>query len=92
MTLTEITNMTYDLAVAGYVNGDKMTKAELKNCLKHWLADKQSSYIGEIVCQDGFSWFVKWSRDDHYYDFYIPDTREQNKVLEFELLKQGGIL
>ena len=89
MTLTDITNMTFDLAVAGYINGEKMTKAELKDCLKHWLSDKKSDYIGQIVCDDGYQWFVRWSRDDHYYDFYIPDTREQNDALALELIKRG---
>jgi len=81
MTLTEISKMTYSLAVGHYINGIKRKSAnDIKQCLAHWLYNEDDSYIASISLPDG-RWLCKFIRHNDYYDLYIPDTREQEKKL-----------
>jgi len=85
MTLTEVSKMTYDLTIAGYVNDVKFSSyKELKTAISHWLYKNIDSYICQLVLPDG-RWFCKLSRNGNYYDLYVPDTREQETSLVSEL-------
>lgn len=85
MTLKDLTDMTYDLALGHYINGEKFTRDELHDCLKHWLCKSDSSYVGTITLPDG-EWYVRFLRHNHYYDLYVPDTREQESMLIQKLM------
>lgn len=86
MTLTEVSKMTYNLTIAGYVNGLKFKSAgELKKSMEKWLSKDTDSYICELVLPDG-RWFCRLIRRGNYYDLYVPDTREQENQIMNELL------
>ena len=84
MTFTDTINQIYDLTIAGFINGEKFTKTEFKEALKHWLLAK-NSYIIEISLPDG-RWLCKISKfANGEYDYFLPETREQEKRLYAEL-------
>ena len=92
MTITEAAKQIFDLSIAGYINGEKFTlkrfEAYARNMLK--TAD---SFIFEICLPDG-RWMAKFNRfgkKSDEYDYYIPDTREQETLLKNELLRSWNM-
>ena len=91
MTLHEVVNQVYALSVAGYINREKFTKKRLFDYCKSLLRDGTHNAIPnsvalEIALPDGW-WFMlvqRWPRGNGY-DYYIPDTREQEKVIKEKL-------
>lgn len=84
MTITTIANQIHDMAIAGYINGEKFTKKELSSCLRTWLKTKDQHII-EVSLPDG-RWLCKVYRyAKNEYDYFLPDTREQERRLYAEL-------
>ena len=85
MTLNQVSDSLFDLSVFGYFNGEKFTRAQLRNYLKRAFRPETqtSSWVLEIALPDG-RWFCQIS---HYspasdgFDYYIPETRAQEQVL-----------
>jgi len=90
MTLTEVTNQLYNLSIDGFFNGEKRTKEWLKGYIQKLTRPEleKHSIIFDIALPDGW-WFVKVERRDDvekgFYDYYIPDTRTQERTLLDEL-------
>lgn len=84
MTLRDITNQAMYLAVAGYINGEKFTKAQLYDLFSKMLYKNPSQYIFEVSMPDG-RWYCKATRDWYGYDLYVPDNREQEAYIKAEL-------
>lgn len=88
MTITNISAQLYDLATGHYINDVKFTSStELMSVLKMWLHKEESSFIFQIALPDG-KWMAKAIRKGSYFDYYIPDTREQEERLWKELLSK----
>ena len=86
MTLNEVTNSVYNLSVAGYFNGEKHSREWLHNYIKTFTRSIGKSYIFEISMPDG-RWFmsvVQYAAGE--YDYYIPDTRDQERLLKQKLI------
>lgn len=78
MTLREVASQVHALS-HGRVNGEKFTKRELKNVFTMWMRES-TRYIGEITLADG-NWLFALGRYADEYDYWIPDTREQEQRL-----------
>lgn len=88
MTITNISTQLYDLATGHYINDVKFTSAkELRTVLSMWLYKEDASFIFQIALPDG-KWMAKVIRKGSYFDYYIPDTREQEEKLWKELLNK----
>lgn len=92
MTIKEVATQLYNCSVAGYINGVKFTKSQFIDVVRAWMTrGNYNSYIGEICLPDGRWLFkiTKWADRPDGYDYYIPDTAEQNSILMDELLQKG---
>lgn len=88
MTLTQVANQLFDLSVAGYFNSEKFTRSQFCEALKHWLLTGDS-VIMEIALPDGHWHFEVVNYGDGY-DYYIPETREQDARLREKLLRRNA--
>ena len=88
MTLQTISNQLFNLSLGGHFNGEKFSRQELTSYISAMFRTG-SKLIMEICLPDG-RWFLKITkyadRSDGY-DYYIPDTREQEALLKEELFR-----
>lgn len=89
MTLTNIANMAYDLAVGHYINGEKFSEQRTRDLFGAMLRKEGDAYYGQIALPDG-KWCFRASIICGTYDLYIPDTREQEDRLIAEFAKKSG--
>lgn len=88
MTIKEVSNQLHDISVDGFFNGEQFTKTELLNYLKSVFRPEcnTSRWVMEIALPDG-RWFfsiTRFSDSSDGFDYFIPDTREQEKsVINF---------
>ena len=85
MTLREVSNQIYSLMVGGKANGERFTKETFYRACRAWLKGSEKSYIMEVTLPDG-DWLCKvyeWKDGD--FDYFLPDTREQEERLYKEL-------
>lgn len=84
MTIYELTNQLHNLSVGGYFNGKKQSEKQLRTYIQSMFRAGGSSLIMEISLPDG-RWLFQinqWEECNHYqYNYYIPETREQEKQL-----------
>ena len=93
MTLSNITDHLWSLSVdgpCGRFNGiPHATKEWLSRYLRNWfLHVGRDRLIMEVNLPDG-PWLVRIFRVGDEFDYLIPDTREQESVLRYELLGGG---
>jgi hypothetical protein len=88
MTLQDITEQAMQLAVGGYINGEKFTAKRMRDTFSRMLDTANSEYIFEVSMPDG-RWFCKAVRRDFGYDLIVPDSREQEQQIKDELFKDG---
>lgn len=79
MTINEVTEQLYDLAIAGYFNGEKFTKARLKKYITSMFKDGSKKLVMNIALPDGRWFFHITQYSPNEFDYYIPDTREAEK-------------
>lgn len=90
MTKLELTTQLMNLAVAGYFNSEKFTKERLNNYISKMCRNIGDKLYMEISLPDG-RWLFKITQyTDGEWDYYIPDTREQEDKLTAELLRKGA--
>lgn len=90
MTQTELVNQIYGLSVAGYFNGEKFSKERLNTYIGKMCYNVGDKLYMEISLPDG-RWLFKITHyADGDWDYYIPDTREQEAKLTAEFLKKGA--
>lgn len=89
MTLKEVTKQLHKLS-GGHINGEKFTRKELETAISAWLKTGDS-YIAEINLPDGNWLFLieRFPTDQNQYDYWIPETRKQEKHL-YHLLGIDG--
>ena len=85
MTIKYVAEQLYAQSVFGFFNGEKFTKAEFTNYLKRWFRPelKTTRWVMEIALPDG-RWHCvvsRYSESPDGFDYYIPETREQDKAL-----------
>ena len=86
MTLHEVTNSVFNLAVAGYINGEKFTADRLFKMINN--SFKGSLKLGnkvaiEIALPDGW-WLCtinRYSDKADGFDYSIPATREEEQKI-----------
>ena len=79
MTLHDVATQVHRLS-RGRINGERFTYAQLKANIATWCRIGNGRYIGSIVLPDG-EWLYELTSGDFGYDYYIPDTREQENAL-----------
>lgn len=92
MTIHEITNQLHSMAVDHRINGEQVTKQWLESYLNRMMrnADQnkiRNSVVMEITLRDG-NWLFEVSRFSDApdgFDYYIPDTREQESRIKERL-------
>ena len=85
MTIKEICTQLYDLSVGGYFNGEKFTKTRLETQIRSLFRGRTRELnnrpvvVQQIALPDGVWYFyiIEYSKGE--FDYYIPDTREQEK-------------
>ncbi len=88
MTIHEVSDQLHSLSVGGYFNGEKFTVDRLRNYIEA-MTRTSESVIMEIALPDG-RWFFKITRygverGRFQYDYYIPETRDQEIPIKDEL-------
>lgn len=82
MNIKELTNQLYELSVGGYFNGEKFTKTRLNTYITNMFKSGQR-LVMNIALPDGRWYFYIDKYNDNEYDYFIPDTREQEqKILD----------
>lgn len=92
MTLHNIASQLHSLS-DGRINGEHFTKAELERALQMWMRNSErnaikNAFVLEIVLRDG-AWLAEVTRfadSPDGFDYWIPDTREQEARLYEALL------
>lgn len=84
MTITEVTKQLFDLSADNRFNGERFTRQELKHYITNMMRNSetlkiQNRIVMEINLKDGTWLFTvdKFSDTPDGYDYWIPDTREQ---------------
>ena len=83
MTIHEIATQLHRSSLGGHFNGEKFTKQELEhyihNCFSKGLLRLENRLVMEIRLRDGEWLFTvdRFSNSTDGFDYYIPDTREQ---------------
>lgn len=84
MTFNETINQIYNLTIAGYINGEKFTKAEFKDAVKHWFLTGDH-FIIEVCLPDG-RWLCQINKfTNGEWDYFLPETRKQEDHLYAKL-------
>ena len=87
MTFNEMVHQIYNLPkpLPCYINGVRFTsEKELRTTFKAWLRKQDDQFIYEQCLLDG-RWFCKAVKRGDYYDYIVPDTREQEHKFIVEL-------
>jgi hypothetical protein len=82
MTIKEVCKQIYDLSVGGYFNGEKFTLERLTNQIKSMFKGQLKGgnrLVQQIALPDGWWYFYIVEYEKGQFDYYIPDTREQEK-------------
>ena len=88
MTLNNVCNQLVSMAMAGRINGEKFNDYTLANYLEHWFAPDRvrpdNKWFMTISLPDGEWMFYvyRYNNTPDGYDYYIPDTREQEAKLK----------
>ncbi len=94
MTLHDITTQLHNMT-KGHINGECFSRQALESNLHRWMRGCennaiQNSYILEVELADG-KWLCevhKFAESSDGYDYYIPDTREQEARIWDKLTKR----
>lgn len=89
MTLHEVSTQLYNLTIDGFVNGEQFTKHQLEAILRKWMQNPEQLKIKnrlviELCLPDG-RWFAtvdRFADQADGYDYYIPETREQEQRIK----------
>ena len=88
MTLHEVSSQIFNLTLGGFVNDEKFTKRELEHVFNMWMRDPShnkvpNTHLIQLCLRDGkwFSTIYKFADRPDGYDYYIPDTREEESRL-----------
>ena len=90
MTIHEVSTQLFNITLGGFVNGEKFTKRELEHVIHVWMEVHDpshnkvaNSHLIELCLRDG-RWYAtidKFADRPDGFDYYIPDTREEESRL-----------
>ena len=88
MTIKETAKRLFGQAIGGYFNGEKFTETRLYNTIVNGMKNCEfnaikNAYVMQIALPDGW-WYckiTKYGNKADEYDYYIPETREQERRL-----------
>ncbi len=85
MTLHDVSSQLYALSLDGFFNHERFTMKRLHDTLTAHMREAQfnaipNTFVMEIALPDGW-WFFTVNKYGAEYDYWIPDTREQEKAL-----------
>ena len=83
MTLNEVANSLYNISVCGYFNGEKFSRKRFVTYIKKMFSATDADFYIEVALPDGW-WLTKIykvSCGEKMYDYYLPDTRKEEKLL-----------
>ena len=83
MTLHDVSTQIFNLT-NGRVNGEQFSLLQLQANIATWCRIGEGRYIGSVTLPDG-EWLYKLTKGDYGYDYFIPDTRDQENRLYDEL-------
>ena len=92
MTLHDVSNSIFNITVDGIINGEKFSRREFVDCVDLWFRNTDKYFITAVL-PDG-EWLIKIYKVknfDDMYDYDIPDTREDEQDLWFELINGGEL-
>ena len=89
MTLHDVSSQLYTLSLDGFFNRERFTKKQLHDALAAHMREAQfntipNMFVMEIALPDGWWFFTvnKYSAGASAgYDYWIPETREQERAL-----------
>lgn len=90
MTKLEVINQLVDLSVNNTFNGERFSKQRLSTYISKMCRNVGDSVVMNISLPDG-DWYFKinkYSAND--FDYYIPDTREQEMRIVEDLMNRGA--
>lgn len=87
MTLHDISTQLHNLT-GGHINGERFSKQELEGAIRRWMRNPEglkipNRFVIEVELKDG-RWLAtidRFADSPDGYDYYIPDTREQEDLL-----------
>lgn len=82
MTVKEVCKQLYDISVDGYFNGEKFTLERLTNQIKSMFRTPLkcgNKLIMQVALPDGVWFFYVVEYANGQFDYYIPDTRDQER-------------
>ena len=84
MTLKEASQQLFSLT-GGRVNGETFTRSQLESNIASWTRDMsrntiKNHYVITVSLPDG-EWYAALTKTTDGYDYFIPETREQEKAL-----------
>lgn len=77
MTIYELVSQLHGLSVGGYFNDTKMTTKQLRNYITSMFRAGGNQIVMRISLPDGRWFFTITQYEPGEFDYYIPDTREQ---------------
>lgn len=90
MTKLELVNQLADLAVDNCFNGETFGKKRLYTYISKMCRNIGDSVVMNISLPDG-DWYFRINRySAGGFDYYIPDTREQEMRIVEELMSRGA--
>ena len=90
MTKSDVLKQVYELSVNGNFNRENgWSFSKFKSYIaEKFSSEKRQSIIMEIELPDGW-WYMSISRfKNGHWDYYIPDTKEENKRLYDEIVSE----
>lgn len=90
MTKGEVLKQVYDLSVGGNFNHETgWSFSKFKSYVaEKFNSEKRQSIIMEIELPDGWWYLSILKIKDGLWDYYIPDTREENDSIYNEIVKE----
>lgn len=91
MTLHEVTSYLFNTSLGHFINGEKFTRNELQTYIKRMTRPEvHKTMIIEVCLPDG-RWLAEVTQfAPEEYDWYIPETREQEQRLWDRLTGKAG--
>ena len=90
MTIHEISKQIIDISVGGVLNGEVFTVERLCTYIQKMIRNDSDNLIMEISLPDGLWYFQirRWTERGHFqYEYFLPETREQEMRLKKSLFK-----
>ena len=97
MTIHDVASQLHNLSVGGHLNGEKFSVKQLQNYIADMFRSEatlaiKNTIVMQIALRDGCWLFsiTHYNDKPDGFDYWIPDTREQEAELFARLTKRGA--